>query len=116
MPRFGDGMLTRRQIDDTAEYVLSLSGKSGDQAAAGRGKPVYAENCVACHGEDGKGTRDVGAPNLADAIWLYGASKPDVVKSIETGRGGIMPAWLGRLDAETIKKLALYVHSLGGGQ
>ncbi len=117
MPRFGlDGVLTKAQIADTAEYVLSLSGKSADQGAAERGKPIFAENCVACHGEDGKGNRELGAPNLADSIWLYGSAKADVVRSIETGRGGVMPAWAGRLDAATLKKLSLYVHSLGGGQ
>lgn len=117
MPRFGlDGALTNAQIADTAEYVLSLSGKSADPAASERGKPVFAENCTSCHGEDGKGNRDLGAPNLADAIWLYGSAKTDVVRSIETGRGGVMPAWAGRLDAATIKKLAIYVHSLGGGE
>lgn len=117
MPRFGlDGALTPAQIADTAEYVLSLSGKSADAAAAERGKPIFAENCVACHGEDGKGNSELGAPNLADAIWLYGSAKADVVRSIETGRGGVMPPWAGRLDEATIKKLAIYVHSLGGGQ
>jgi len=117
MPRFGlDGALTKAQITDTAEYVLSLSGKSTDQAAVARGKPLFAENCVACHNEDGKGNRELGAPNLADAIWLYGATKADVERSIETGRGGVMPSWVGRLDAATIKKVSIYVHSLGGGQ
>jgi cytochrome c oxidase cbb3-type subunit 3 len=117
MPRFGlDGALNRAQIADTAEYVLSLGGQEAEAAAAERGKAIFAENCVACHGEDGKGNRELGAPNLTDAISLYGATKPDIVRSIETGRGGVMPAWTGRLDAATIKKLAIYVHSLGGGQ
>jgi cytochrome c oxidase cbb3-type subunit 3 len=117
MPRFGlDKILTAAQVADTAEYILSLSGKGADQAAAGRGKPVYADNCASCHGEDGKGNAELGAPNLADAIWLYGSAKAEIVKSIETGRGGVMPAWAGRLDAATVKKLAIYVHSLGGGQ
>ncbi len=117
MPRFGlDGVLDRAQISDTAEYVLSLSGQKHDEAAAARGQAIFAENCVACHGEDGKGNQELGAPNLTDSIWLYGGTKTDIVKSIETGRGGVMPAWAGRLDAETIKKLALYVHSLGGGK
>ena len=117
MPRFGlDGMLNPTQISDTAEYVLSLSGKSTDQAAAERGKAIFAENCVACHGEDGKGNQDLGAPNLTDAIWLYGSAKADVMKSIETGRGGVMPNWAARLDPVTIKKLAVYVHALGGGK
>jgi cytochrome c oxidase cbb3-type subunit 3 len=58
----------------------------------------------------------MGAPNLSDAIWLYGNRKEDVVKSIETGRGGKMPAWIDRLDAVTIKSLAVYVQSLGGAK
>ena len=117
MPRFGlDGVLDKQQITDAAEYVLSLSGGSTEAAAAERGKTVFAENCVACHGESGKGNPELGAPNLADAIWLYGSTKSDVVKSIETGRGGVMPAWDGRLDAATVKTLAVYIHSLGGGQ
>ncbi len=116
MPRFADGMLDAKQISDTAEYVLSLSDKSTDAAAAERGKALFADNCIACHGDDGKGNRDVGAPNLTDAIWLYGSTKADVAKSIETGRGGVMPNWAARLDEGTIKKLAVYVHSLGGGQ
>lgn len=117
MPRFGlDGLLDKAQIADTAEFVLALSGQPHDTAAAERGKTIYAENCAVCHSEDGKGNADLGAPNLADQIWLYGGDRKDIVKSIETGRGGVMPAWAGRLDDETIKKLAVYVHTLGGGQ
>lgn len=117
MPRFGtDQILPNDQISDVAEYVLSLAGLEHDAQAAGRGQAVFAENCAVCHGEDGKGNRDLGAPDLTDAIWLYGADKTDIVTSIRTGRGGVMPAWSGRLDENTIKKLTLYVHSLGGGE
>ncbi len=117
MPKFGiDGILKPEQIADTAEYVLSLSGKSTDAAAAGRGKQAFAENCAACHGEDGKGNQEMGAPNLTDGIWLYGDKKQAVMESIKTGRGGAMPAWAGRLDPTAIKSLAIYVHSLGGGK
>ncbi len=117
MPRFGlDGMLQPAQISDTAEYVLSLSGASKDAAAAGRGKALFAEQCVACHGDDGKGNQELGAPNLTDAIWLFGNKKADVEQSITTGRGNAMPAWSGRLEPVAIKSLALYVHSLGGGK
>jgi cytochrome c oxidase cbb3-type subunit 3 len=117
MPRYGiDKLLDDKQIADTAEYVLSLSGRASDQAAAARGKIVFAEQCAACHGDDGKGKPELGAPNLTDAIWLYGASKQAVMESIRTGRGGMMPAWEGRLDPVTLKSLAVYVHSLGGGQ
>jgi cytochrome c oxidase cbb3-type subunit 3 len=117
MPRFGlDQLLDEKQISDAAEYVLSLSGKSTDQAASGRGKAIFAEQCAACHTETGTGNQELGAPNLTDAIWLYGSAKEDVMKSIATGRGGMMPAWTGRLDETTIKSLAVYVHSLGGGK
>jgi cytochrome c oxidase cbb3-type subunit 3 len=117
MPRYGlDKLLDDAQIDDVAEYVLSLSGKSTDKAAAGRGQKVFAEQCVACHAADGKGMRDQGAPNLTDGLWLYGGGKGAIVESIRTGRGGVMPAWAGRLDPVTLKSLAVYVHSLGGGQ
>ena len=117
MPRFGvDELLTPAQINDTAEYVLSLSGTATDPAAAQRGQEIFAENCAACHGESGQGNREFGAPRLSDAIWLYGGDKATVVQTITAARGGVMPAWGGRLDEVTIKQLAVYVHSLGGGE
>lgn len=117
MPKFGvDKVLTAEEISDTAEFVLSFSKKSTDAAAAGRGAKTYKDQCASCHGDDGKGKLDQGAPNLTDGIWLYGGSKDAVVESISTGRGGSMPAWTGRLDAVTLKALAVYVHSLGGGK
>lgn len=117
MPKFGqDDMLKPAQIADIAQYVLSLSGKAADDAMAKKGKELFAENCSACHGEDGKGNIEMGAPNLTDGIWLYGGSPEQIAKSIETGRGGVMPAWTGRLDPATIKMLTVYVHSLGGGK
>ena len=117
MPRFGlDGILQPHQIKDAAQYVLSLSGKATDEAAAQRGATVFAENCSACHGEEGKGNQDLGAPNLTDGIWLYGGKEADIIKAIQTGRGGVMPYWTGRLDPVTIKMLTAYVHALGGGK
>jgi cytochrome c oxidase cbb3-type subunit 3 len=117
MPRFGlDNILSDEEISDAAEYVLRLSGRGFDAAAAERGAALYAANCAACHGDVGTGNRELGAPNLTDAIWLFGGDKADIVTSIRTGRVGVMPGWAGRLDAETIKKLAIYVHSLGGGE
>lgn len=117
MPRFGlDGMLNAGQINDVAEYVLSLSGTATDSAAAARGAPVFAENCVACHGDKGEGNAELGAPNLADKVWLYGGDKRSVAQIITASRSGVMPAWTGRLDDATIKMLTVYVHSLGGGR
>jgi cytochrome c oxidase cbb3-type subunit III len=117
MPRYGlDKLMDDAQINDAAEYVLSLTGRSTDAAAVGRGQKIFAEQCAACHGPDGKGKQEQGAPNLTDAIWLYGDSKAAILDSIRTGRGGVMPAWAGRLDPVTVKALAVYVHSLGGGK
>ena len=115
MPAYA-GVLTRPQINDVAEHVLSLSGRSTDAAAAGRGAAVFAENCVACHGEKGEGVRDVGGPALNDAIWLYGATKAEIAAQITNPRMGVMPAWGGRLDEATIRMLTVYVHTLGGGE
>ena len=78
--------------------------------------PLYQQHCVSCHGADAKGNQELGAPNLVDAIWLYGGDRATVVTTIEHGRGGVMPAWGARLAPGTIKELALYVHSLGGGK
>lgn len=116
MPRFGaDKLLKPQQIADVASYVLSLSG-GGSGVAINRGKTVFAENCAACHGEEGQGNPDLGAPNLADKIWLYGGDKESVIESISNARRGSMPAWGERLDPVTVKILAAYVHALGGGK
>jgi cytochrome c oxidase cbb3-type subunit 3 len=117
MPRFGlDKLLDDRQIADVAEHVLSFSGKANDTAAAARGQKTYLDQCASCHGTDGKGKQEQGAPNLTDPIWLYGDSRQAVIESIKTGRGGVMPPWATRLDPVTLKSLAIYVHSLGGGK
>jgi len=117
MPAFGrDEILPREDINDVAEYVLSLSSSGSDAEAAGRGEAVFAEQCAACHMEDGTGNQELGAPNLTDAIWLYGGDKADVVETVAKSRAGMMPAWTDRLDETTIKQLTVYVHSLGGGE
>ncbi|WP_374632797.1 cytochrome-c oxidase, cbb3-type subunit III [Ferrovibrio sp.] len=118
MPRFlADGMLTAPQVNAVADYVLSLSGLGpANLPTVAEGAKIFAEQCVACHGEQGKGNRELGAPNLTDKIWLYGSDKASVVQTIAQSRNGVMPAWSGRLDPATIKMLALYVHALGGGE
>jgi cytochrome c oxidase cbb3-type subunit 3 len=117
MPRFGlDGILDRQQIDQVAEHVLGLSGRSSNRDAAAKGAPLYAENCASCHGDGGLGNRELGAPNLADNVWLYGGDKASVVKTIAEARNGVMPAWGDRLDPAVVKMLTIYVHALGGGE
>ena len=104
MPRFGvDNLLTSEQINDAAEYTLSLSGKATDPTAATRGAVLFKEQCASCHGDDGKGKADQGSPNLTDGIWLYGGSKAAIVESIRTGRGGAMPAWAGTARSRDVE-------------
>lgn len=117
MPNFGkDGLLTPAQVQDVTSFVLSLSGREKAGAASQRGAQLFADNCAVCHGAGGKGSRDFGAPNLADAIWLYGGNSADVSAQVDAPRHGVMPAWGTRLDPVTVKMLAAYVHSLGGGE
>ena len=118
MPAFGkDGTLKANEISATADYVRSLSGLPTDKGAdLALGQSVFAANCAACHGDNGEGNQDVGAPKLNDKVWLYGSDKALIMERITLGGGGVMPAWSTRLDVPTIKSLAVYVHTLGGGQ
>ena len=117
MPAYGrDGMLTPKEIDDLVQYVLNISGREADPAAVTRAAPIFATQCVTCHGADGKGNRQLGAPNLTDHEWLFGGEPRDIQQTIYSARNAHMPAWQGRLDDPTIKALAVYVHSLGGGE
>jgi len=114
MPAFGaDGTLTAQQIDAVADHVLALSGQGKDNP---EGAQIYADNCVACHGDLGKGEVALGAPNLTDQIALYGSSKAAIVSQITKPKLGVMPPWSNRLSDVEIKQAAVYVHSLGGGQ
>ena len=73
-------------------------------------------NCAACHTEAGTGDRTQGAPNLTDAIWLYGGTVDDLTYTINNARFGVMPNWNQRLSEADIRSVALYVHGLGGGE
>lgn len=117
MPAFGrDGLLQPAEIDDLTSYVRVVSRQQPVNAAARRGAALFATNCAACHGADARGNREFGAPNLADAIWLYGGDADSIRKSIHDARFGVMPRWGEKLDPATVKMLAAYVHSLGGGE
>ncbi|ADU15071.1 cytochrome-c oxidase, cbb3-type subunit III [Asticcacaulis excentricus] len=120
MPAFGavmgrEGMLTPAQIDDVATYVSYLR-QPVASAAFTRGQAVFQQNCVSCHGEGGIGNRQMGAPRLNDAIWLYGGDKATLVQTITKGRAGVMPSWQSRMSDDSRRQVAIYVHSLGGGE
>jgi cytochrome c oxidase cbb3-type subunit 3 len=115
MPAYGN-ILDQEQIRNVAHYVKSLSADVDAPERVSAGSQVYAQQCVACHGAEAKGNPALGAPNLSDQIWLYGGEISELVSQITNPQHGNMPAWEGRLDDETIKMLAVYVHTLGGGQ
>jgi len=117
MPAYGElGILNAEQIAAVASYVLSLSGQVDPTEVPEEGSTQYATHCTACHGADGAGNPALGAPRLNDQVWLYGGSHDAVSSQIRQPQHGMMPAWSGRLDDETIKMLTVYVHSLGGGE
>jgi cytochrome c oxidase cbb3-type subunit III len=121
MPAFGrDEMLDREQVRNVAAYVYALSHpdystpENVERIEAGR--EVFLTTCAACHGEDARGKRDVGAPNLTDTDWLYGGDMQTIVASVHGGRQGHMPTWDERLTDAEIRMLAVYVHDLGTRQ
>ncbi|GAA0860744.1 cytochrome-c oxidase, cbb3-type subunit III [Sphingopyxis soli] len=117
MPAFGrDGILEPAQIADAVSYVRTISRQEKPGASSARGAAIFETNCAVCHGASGEGGRQVGAPKLTDAIWLYGGDRASLTATITQPRNGVMPRWGERLDPVTIKMLAAYVYSLGGGE
>jgi cytochrome c oxidase cbb3-type subunit III len=116
MPPFS-GTLLPNEISTVADFVRSLSGLPIEPGAnLALGKKIFADNCAVCHGPEGKGNRELGSANLTDKIWLYGSDKETIMQGVRNGHGGVMPAWQGRLPDPTIKALAVYVYSFGGGE
>jgi len=110
MPAF-TGVLSADSIVDLSHYVASLSGMPNDPLLAQLGKPLFS-NCAPCHGADGKGTPAVGAPNLTDGVWLYGASGPrGIAETISRGRNGVMPSWRERLGEENARLVSAWVYA-----
>jgi len=115
MPAFGD-ILEEQEIVQVVNQVLALSGQEHDATLAAAGAVVFADNCSACHMEDGTGDREQGAPNLTDAIWLYGGDAETLTATVVNARFGVMPAWGTRLSDAEVNAVAVYVHQLGGGE
>jgi cytochrome c oxidase cbb3-type subunit 3 len=117
MPAFGrDGILRPEEVQDVVSYVRFISHQEAASPSAKRGSTIFANNCAVCHGPNGGGNRAVGAPNLTDRIWLYGGDRDTLTETVTNARYGIMPAWGKKLDPVTLKMLAVYIHSLGGGE
>lgn len=117
MPKFGvDGLLEPAQIGEVVEHVLAISGQEHDATKAAAGAVLFADNCASCHGETGLGDRAQGAPNLTDAVWLYGGDRAALTDTVTNARFGVMPNWNTRLSEDEIRAVAVYVHGLGGGE
>ncbi len=115
MPAFGE-LLEKEEITAVVNYVMSLSGTPQDASLVAPGAVVYADNCAACHMEDGGGDREQGAPNLKDAIWLFGGDYDTLTQTVTYSRYGVMPPWTTRLTDAEMRAVAAYVHQLGGGE
>lgn len=115
MPAFGEWM-AEEEIAALTQHVLAISGQEHDGALAATGAELFADNCSSCHGDTAMGDREQGAPNLTDAIWLYGGDEAAIVETITNSRFGVMPSWTNRLSEAEVNAVAVYVHSLGGGE
>jgi cytochrome c oxidase cbb3-type subunit 3 len=121
MPAFGE-ILAEDEIAAVVQHVLALSGQEHDATLAATGEQVFLDNCAACHMDDGSGDAFQGAPNLSDAIWLYGGDPDTLTQTVTYSRFGVMPAWSEEfrpaqgLSQAEINAVAAYVHQLGGGQ
>ncbi|MBX3570687.1 MAG: cytochrome-c oxidase, cbb3-type subunit III [Rhizobiaceae bacterium] len=115
MPAFRD-VLEPVQIAQVSAFVASLTGPVVDASLVEPGKAVFAGNCAVCHGDAAKGNRELGAPDLTDAIALYGSGEAEIAAQVRTPKHGVMPAWGARLGDVKVKELAVFVHSLGGGE
>ena len=112
MPPMGGAVGGDEGAKDVAHYVLSLSGRTHDSLRAFRGRGSYQSACVACHGAEGKGNPQLGAPNLTDGIWLHGSGEAAIIQQIMKGRTNQMPAHKDILTPAKIHLLSAYVYGL----
>ncbi|SEW43024.1 cytochrome c oxidase cbb3-type subunit 3 [Cognatiyoonia koreensis] len=115
MPAFAD-ILESDEIDAVVQHVIAISGDEHDAALASAGEEVFLDQCSSCHMDDGTGNRDLGAPNLTDAVWLYGGDVASLTETVQNARFGVMPPWSERLTDAQINAVTAYVHQLGGGE
>jgi cytochrome c oxidase cbb3-type subunit III len=116
MPPMGATVGSSEDVRDVAHYVLKLSGRTNDSLRAYRGKAKFDTICAACHGANGKGNPQIGAPNLTDEVWLHGGSEAAIVETITNGRKSIMPAHKQLVDADKIHLLTAYIYGLSAAR
>lgn len=111
-----DDIFSNEEVDQVVQYVRLISGQEHDADMAEAGTELFLNNCSACHGDEGMGNYDLGAPNLTDAIWLYGGDLESLEETVRYARFGVMPPWGERLSEAEIKAVTAYVHQLGGSE
>ena len=111
MPAWGS-VLDDKGIDEVTQYVISLNGRDADAQKIAAGEKHFQTYCVACHGADAGGNPALGAPNLANGIWLYGGTQEQIAHTLRAGRNGQMPAFKDTLSEDKIHILAAYVYGL----
>jgi cytochrome c oxidase cbb3-type subunit 3 len=111
-----DEIFSNEEVDQVVQYVRLISGQEHDAGMAEAGTELFLNNCAACHDDNGMGNYDLGAPNLTDAIWLYGGDLESLEQTVRYARFGVMPPWGERLTEAEIKAVTAYVHQLGGGE
>lgn len=111
-----DEIFTNDEVDQVVQYVRLISGQGHDADMAEAGTTLFLDNCASCHGDNAMGNRDLGAPNLTDAIWLYGGDLAALEETVRYARFGVMPPWGTRLTEAEVKAVTAYVHQLGGGE
>ncbi|WP_039019063.1 cytochrome-c oxidase, cbb3-type subunit III [Halocynthiibacter namhaensis] len=116
MPAFGEFM-SEEEIASLVSHVQIIAGQDGNAELAEAGAALFYDNCASCHGDEGKGDRFQGAPDLTDRIWLFGGDTAALTETITNARFGVMPSWSARGMSEAdIRAVSLYVHQLGGGE
>lgn len=111
MPPMAAAVGSAADVENLAQYVLSLSGSPHDSVSAAIGKAKFV-SCAACHGMNGKGNVALGAPNLTDDIWLHGWGAEHIANMIQNGKTNVMPPQGDKLTDGQIQVLSAYVWSL----
>jgi cytochrome c oxidase cbb3-type subunit III len=111
MPPMAAAVGTSDDVKNVAHYVLSLSNAPHDSLRAQLGKSKFSA-CAACHGATGQGNHALGAPSLADDIWLHGWGEQAIISIVNNGKMSAMPAQAGKLTEAQIHVLGAYVWGL----
>ena len=118
MPNWGL-VLPRIDLLDIAAYVATITRR--DLAFRGdsrRGRVIFKNACVACHGKVGRGEGPLAGlfridmKDFAESAVMTALSDDELIKVIREGKGEFMPAWKETLNEDEIVDVASYVRML----